>query len=72
MILRMLIGDKLKYIGTVATDAGIKREINQDSVCLKIAESADHKQAAMAIVCDGMGGFQKGELASAEVIRAFA
>ena len=50
MILRMLIGDKLKYIGTVATDAGIKREINQDSVCMKIAESADHKQAAMAIV----------------------
>lgn len=72
MILRMLIGDKLKYIGAVITDAGIKREINQDSVCLKIAESADHKQAAMAIVCDGMGDFQKGELASAEVIRAFA
>lgn len=72
MILRILIGDKLKYIGAVATDAGIKRAINQDSVCLKIVESSDHKQVAMAIVCDGMGGFQKGELASAEVIRAFA
>ena len=34
----MLIGDKLKYIGTVATDAGIKREINQDIVIVHTDE----------------------------------
>lgn len=68
----MLIGDELRYIGSVATDAGIKRTVNQDSVCLKIAESAEKGQIAMVIICDGMGGFQKGELASAEVIRTFS
>lgn len=68
----MLIGDELRYIGAVVTDAGIKKNINQDSVCVKIAETPEHGQVAMAIVCDGMGGFQKGELASAEVIRTFS
>lgn len=30
------------------------------------------KQVLMAIVCDGMGGLSKGELASATVIREFS
>lgn len=62
----------MKYIGSIVTDIGLQRKINQDSACLKIAEVKDKGQVAMAIVCDGMGGLQKGELASAEVIRTFA
>ena len=33
---------------------------------------ADGKEILLAVVCDGMGGLSKGELASATVIRAFA
>ena len=62
----------MRYFGAVVTDKGIKKETNQDSVCLKIAETADGKQVVLAIVCDGMGGLEKGELASATVIRRFS
>lgn len=59
----------MKYFGTAVTDIGIKRETNQDAVCLKIAEVLDGRQIALFVVCDGMGGLEKGELASATVIR---
>lgn len=62
----------MRYIGSAVTDTGIYRKTNQDSVCIKIAESKHRGQVAMAIVCDGMGGYEKGELASAEVIRTFS
>lgn len=51
------------------TDIGQKKT-NQDSMLLVRAETSAG-EAVLAIVCDGMGGLQKGELASAEVIRAF-
>lgn len=53
------------------TDAGIEKETNQDSLCLRVAESS-LGLIVMAVVCDGMGGLAKGELASASVIRAFS
>lgn len=53
------------------TDVGKVKSTNQDSVCIKIA-STPKGEIAMAVVCDGMGGLQKGELASATVIRAFS
>lgn len=62
----------MKFIGTVATDIGITKDTNQDSMCLKIASTQNYGQIAMAVVCDGMGGLEKGELASATVIRTFA
>ncbi len=62
----------MRFIGTAVTDVGISKDTNQDSVCLKIANTQDHGQVAMVIVCDGMGGLEKGELASATVIRAFS
>ncbi|MCD7981733.1 MAG: protein phosphatase 2C domain-containing protein [Clostridiales bacterium] len=61
----------MRYFGTALTDTGISKNINQDSLCLKIAQTDDCGQAVMAVVCDGMGGLAKGELASATVIRAF-
>ena len=45
------------------TDVGIKKSVNQDSVILKIASSPFGK-IAFAVVCDGMGGLQQGEIAS--------
>ncbi|HHX38211.1 MAG TPA: serine/threonine-protein phosphatase [Clostridiaceae bacterium] len=61
----------MKYIGTAVTDVGLRRQTNQDSVCLKIVEYGEGRQIAMAIICDGMGGLNKGEVASASVIQTF-
>lgn len=52
------------------TDIGISKQTNQDSLGIQIAETS-LGTVVMAMVCDGMGGLAKGELASASVIRAF-
>lgn len=52
------------------TDIGIKKKNNQDSLLLKGAQ-LDSQEVLLAVLCDGMGGMDKGELASATVIRAF-
>lgn len=62
----------MRYFGTAVTDAGIRKRTNQDSVCLKVADTKRNGQVAMCALCDGMGGWSKGELASATVIRSFA
>ena len=49
------------------TDAGCVRKQNQDTYLM---EQLD-RNSAICVVCDGMGGLAKGELASASVIRAF-
>ncbi len=61
----------LKFTATANTDIGIVKSTNQDSVLIKHA-STEKGEVLMAIVCDGMGGLSKGELASATVIRSFA
>lgn len=52
----------------VCTDKGIKKDTNQDSVLMKVAQT-DYGKVFLGAVCDGMGGLAKGELASATVIR---
>lgn len=61
---------KMNFIATYNTDIGIKKNTNQDSLAIRIIDSPLGK-VAFAIVCDGMGGLSKGELASKEVIMAF-
>jgi serine/threonine protein phosphatase PrpC len=63
--------NKTKFMSAVHSDVGIRKKINQDSSCLKIADTS-LGEIALAVVCDGMGGLKKGELASATVIRAFS
>jgi len=60
----------MRFIATADTDIGISKDTNQDSVLIKHAK-ADGKEVLLAIVCDGMGGLSKGEVASATVIKAF-
>ena len=60
----------MEFSATYNTDIGIRKETNQDSVALRIIDTPEG-QAAFAIVCDGMGGLSKGELASKEVILSF-
>lgn len=52
------------------TDIGITKDTNQDSLLIKHGKYSGG-EILMAIVCDGMGGLSKGELASATVIKAF-
>lgn len=52
------------------TDVGTQKKINEDSLCLQVAET-EIGVVVLAIVCDGMGGLQRGELASANVADAF-
>lgn len=61
----------MHFIATADTDIGISKEKNQDSVLIKHAASP-RGEVLLAIVCDGMGGLSKGELASATVIREFS
>jgi len=61
----------MRYIVTADTDVGISKDTNQDSVLIKHARVDDY-EVLLAIVCDGMGGLAKGEVASATVIRAFS
>ena len=61
----------MRYIATADTDIGIAKSTNQDSVLIKHIQSA-WGEVLLAVVCDGMGGLSKGELASATVIRAFS
>ena len=61
----------MRYIVAADTDIGIHKSVNQDSVCVKTAET-DTASVALIMVCDGMGGLSKGELASAEVVRSFS
>ena len=61
----------MRFIATADTDIGISKKTNQDSILIKHA-TVDTEQILLAVVCDGMGGLSKGELASATVIRAFS
>ena len=48
------------------TDRGIVKETNQDSLLVKCFSTCKGDMA-FAVLCDGMGGLSKGELASATV-----
>lgn len=60
----------MNYTAGAVSDVGIKRKSNQDSFCYELAEYQGEKIAYL-LICDGMGGFSKGELASAEVLTTF-
>lgn len=60
----------MKFTSALHTDIGLRKKTNQDSLLLQEAYSSQYGEILFAVVCDGMGGLEKGELASAEVIRA--
>ncbi|MGI6042007.1 MAG: PP2C family protein-serine/threonine phosphatase [Candidatus Alectryocaccobium sp.] len=61
----------MHFTATVDTDIGTAKSVNQDSALIKHA-AVMGKEIIMAIVCDGIGGLDKGELASAAVVRGFS
>lgn len=61
----------MHYFAAAETDIGLVKESNQDSFLIEHAESAKG-EVLMAVICDGMGGLEKGEVASAAVINSFS
>lgn len=61
---------RMKWTSAYCTDNGIRKSNNQDSLLIQQAQ-ASCGEIAFAMICDGMGGLKKGEIASAYVIRAF-
>lgn len=61
---------RIHYLAAAQTDIGLVKQVNQDSLTVKVADT-ELGEVALAVICDGMGGLAKGELASAIVIRAF-
>lgn len=60
----------MNFIVSANTDVGISKSTNQDSVTVKVINTKLGRMV-LAVLCDGMGGLSKGEVASASVIRAF-
>lgn len=61
----------MKFLASYSTSVGIKKEVNQDALCIKKAR-VGNDEVILAVICDGMGGLSSGELASATVIRRFS
>ena len=62
----------MHYFGTGLTDVGIRKTVNQDSICLVISETNNMGQVVMAVVCDGIGGLEQGEVASSATTKTFS
>ena len=60
----------MNFIISANTDIGIAKSTNQDSLTVKRL-TTPLGAMVFAVLCDGMGGLAKGEVASATVIRAF-
>lgn len=58
----------MAMITAYCTDRGIIKEVNQDALLIKTA-STNIGDIALIAVCDGMGGLQKGEVASSTMVK---
>lgn len=61
----------MNFLTAAYTDVGIRKDTNQDSLLIQKA-STDFGPVLLAVICDGMGGLAKGEVASACMIKAFS
>ena len=61
----------MHYTATADTDVGNKKQTNQDSILIKHGQ-CEKGEILLAVICDGMGGLKKGEVASATVVRKFS
>lgn len=55
---------------SAVTDVGIKKQVNQDSLAVRRL-LAPIGEVVFAILCDGMGGLEHGEIASCSITSAF-
>lgn len=60
----------MNFIVSASTDVGNVKSSNQDSLNVKTL-TINGETMVFAIICDGMGGLEKGEVASASMVKAF-
>lgn len=60
----------MTYTTAWHTDIGIQKETNQDSILLMQAHTGVG-QVLLGVLCDGMGGLEKGEVASGNLVDRF-
>lgn len=61
----------MNYKISAYTDIGLRKKTNQDSVLILEADT-EIGPVLLAVLCDGMGGLSKGEVASAALVKAFS
>ncbi len=61
----------MKILSSYDTDIGQEKNVNQDALCIKEAQT-NHGLFTMAVLCDGMGGYSSGEVASSTLIKVFS
>lgn len=61
----------MDFLVQAVTDIGISKSTNQDSLGVKVINTSMGKMV-FAVLCDGMGGLAKGEIASASLVNAFS
>lgn len=60
----------MRYTVMCDSDVGRARKNNQDAVVVKHV-SASSREVVFAVLCDGMGGLEEGEVASTSVVMTF-
>lgn len=60
----------MNYLISAVTNIGLTKNTNQDSHAVRVYNTPCGR-VAFAILCDGMGGLEKGEVASATLVTAF-
>jgi len=60
----------VEFIVSATTDIGLTKSTNQDSYCVRCYDTVQGK-VVLAVLCDGMGGLSKGEVASSSLVNAF-
>ncbi len=61
----------MKNLIAYYTDKGIRKEANEDALLIRSA-SSDFGEILFAAVCDGMGGLNRGELASSSLVQSLS
>lgn len=61
----------MKCLTSICSDIGISKKVNQDAALVRQART-NKGNVLFAAVCDGMGGLEKGELASSTVIKGMS
>ncbi len=60
----------MNFIVSATTDIGLTKSTNQDSYNVRVFSTKQGK-VVLAVLCDGMGGLSKGEVASSSLVTAF-
>lgn len=60
----------MNFIVSATTDIGLVKSTNQDSYSVRVFDTCRGRMV-FAVLCDGMGGLEKGEVASGSLVNAF-